>query len=293
MPRELLPLALQLLNGLAFSMLLFQLAAGLSLIFGLMRFVNLAHGAFYMVGGYLGFALAQATDSFWLALAVVPIVVGLAVVGIEVVLLRPLYRRPHLEQVLLTFGLAFVLGDLVRLVWGGEVRSVTAPPGLTGAAQLPILEIAYPRYRLFVIASGLVLTAVFWLLHYRTRVGAIVRAGVQDPEMVATLGINISRVFTAVFAFGIALAAYSGVVAGPYESIRLGMDFDALLLALIVVVIGGLGTLKGAFFGALLVGMTDTFGKAQFPDYSLLVIFGVMAVVLIARPAGLFGRGYT
>ncbi len=290
MPPELVPLALQLLNALAFSMLLFQLAAGLSLIFGLLRFVNLAHGAFYMLGGYLGLALAQASGSFWLALAGVPVGVGLAGLGLEVVLLRPLYRRPHLEQVLLTFGLAFVLGDVVRLLWGGEVRSVAPPPELAGAAFLPGLGVGYPRYRLFVIASGLVLAGLFWLLQARTRLGAIVRAGVQDPEMVAALGIDVGRLFTAVFAFGVGLAAYSGVIAAPYQSLQLGMDFEALLLALIVVVIGGLGTLRGAFFGALLVGTADTFGKAAFPDYSLLVISALMAAVLISRPAGLFGR---
>ncbi len=291
MPRELLPLAIQLLNGLAFSMVLFQLATGLSLIFGLMRFVNLAHGAFYMLGAYLGFALAQATGSFWLALATVPVAVALGVSALEVGVLRPLYRRPHLEQVLLTFGLAFILGDIVRWTWGGDVRSLMAPPELSGAAQVPLLGIVYPKYRLFVIASGLALAAGFWFVHARTRVGAIIRAGVQDAEVVSVLGIDVARVFTVVFATGVGLAAYSGVIAAPLESVRLGMDFEALLYALIVVVIGGLGTLKGAFFGALLVGMADTFGKAQFPDYALVAIFAVMALVLVVRPRGLFGRG--
>jgi branched-chain amino acid transport system permease protein len=282
------PYLIQILNGLAFSMLLFLLAAGLSVIFGMMDFINLAHGSFYMLGAYMGFTAVRQLGSFWLALLVVPIVVAALGFLLERAVLRPLHHRPHLDQVLLTFGLAFVVGDVVKWIWGADPRSIPAPPELTGAMSLGI--VTYPRYRVFVIVAGLVVAALLWLIHARTKMGAIVRAGVADKEMVGGLGINIQLVFGSVFAFGVGLAALSGVIAGPFLSLGLGMDAEQLILSMIVVVVGGLGTLKGAFWGALVVGMADTFGKIWVPDFALLVIFATMAVVLLVRPNGLFGR---
>ena len=280
--------AVQILNGLAFSMLLFLLAAGLSVIFGMMDFINLAHGSFYMLGAYMGFTATQRFGNFWLALILVPIVVAALGFALERVLLRPLYKRGHLDQVLLTFGLAFVVADLVKWTWGADIRSVAQPPELTGAVSLGIT--AYPRYRTFVIVAGLVLALALWAVQARTRIGAIVRAGVADKEMVSGLGINVQLVFGGVFAFGAGLAALSGVIAAPFLSLAPGMDFEQLILSLIVVVVGGLGTLKGAFFGAIVVGLADTFGKIWVPDFSLMVIFAIMAFVLLLRPNGLFGR---
>ena len=282
------PYVVQLLNGLAFSMLLFLLAAGLSVIFGMMDFINLAHGSFYMLGAYLGFTATQRLGNFWLALVVVPVIIAVLGFALESTLLRPLYKRGHLDQVLLTFGLAFVVADLVKWGWGADIRSVPQPPELTGAVSLGIIQ--YPRYRGFVIVAGLVLALALWLIQARTRVGAIVRAGVADKEMVSGLGINVQLVFAAVFAFGAGLAALSGVIAAPFLSLVPGMDFEQLILSLIVVVVGGLGTLKGAFWGSIVVGVAETFGKTWVPDYSLMVIFAIMAVVLLLRPNGLFGR---
>lgn len=280
--------AVQIMNGLAFSMLLFLLAAGLSVIFGMMDFINLAHGSFYMLGAYMGFTATQRLGNFWLALILVPIVVAALGFALERVLLRPLYKRGHLDQVLLTFGLAFVVADLVKWTWGADIRSVAQPPELTGAVSLGIT--AYPRYRTFVIVAGLALALALWAIQARTRIGAIVRAGVADKEMVGGLGINVQLVFGGVFAFGAGLAALSGVIAAPFLSLAPGMDFEQLILSLIVVVVGGLGTLKGAFFGAIVVGLADTFGKIWVPDFSLMVIFAIMAFVLLLRPNGLFGR---
>jgi branched-chain amino acid transport system permease protein len=287
-PLLLSPYVVQVLNGLAFSMLLFLLAAGLSIIFGLMDFINLAHGSFYMLGAYLGFTATERLGSFWLALIVVPLVVAALGFALELSLLRPLYKRGHLDQVLLTFGLAFVVADLVKWYWGADIRSVAQPRELTGPVPLGIA--IYPRYRTFVIVAGLVLALALWIIQARTRVGAIVRAGVADKEMVAGLGINIGLVFAGVFAFGVGLAAFSGVIAAPFLSLAPGMDSEQLILSLIVVVVGGLGTLKGAFWGAIVVGLADTLGKTWLPDYSLMVIFAIMAVVLLLRPNGLFGR---
>lgn len=290
-------IAIQLLNGLAFSMLLFLLAAGLTIIFGMMDFMNLAHGSFYMLGAYVALQVVHQSYwglSFWLALIVAPLTVGVLGFVLDRLLLRRVHRRGHLDQVLLTFGLALVVADLVRWRWGADIRSLPAPELLLGA--IPLLEAAYPKYRLFVIVAGLLLAAVLWYGQQKTRVGAIVRAGVDDKEMVAGLGINIALVSSLVFAGGAALAAFAGVIAGPFLSLQPGMDFETLIFSLIVVVIGGLGTLKGSFFGAILVGMADTFGKVlrigdfALADYSLMIIFAVMAAVLLIRPAGLFGR---
>lgn len=279
---------LQFLNGLVSGMLLFIMAAGLSLIFGQMNVVNLSHGAYYLLGAYIGLSSVRVFNNFWLALIIAPLVVAAIGILVERYLLRRMYGgHRHLEQVLLTFGLALIASDLIQWYWGAYVETVPAPPLLSGS--IPLLGVSFPIYRLALIIFGLLLALVLWLVLERTRIGAIVRAGVSDAQMVSGLGINIDRVFMGVFAVGTALAALAGVLGGPVRSIYPGLDFEILILTLVIVVIGGLGTLKGAFWGAILVGMADTFGKALVPQFSLFLIFAVMAVVLLIRPSGLFG----
>src|SRR5574341_1229716 len=283
-------LLIQFLNGLAAGVLLFLLAAGLSIIFGMMDVMNLAHGSFYMLGAYVGLSILRATQNFWLSLLIAPAVVGIVGLLTERFLLRPLKGRGHLDQVLLTFGLALVAADFVRAVpgWGAQVRAFPPPPEL--AASIPLGNGQYPVYRLFAIVVGLLLALALGLLITRTRIGAIVRAGVADIEMVSGLGINISLVFSIVFAVGAALAAFGGVITAPIVSLKPGMDADTLVSALIVVVVGGLGTLRGAFWGSLLIGEVDNFGRGLLPDYALFSIYVIMAAVLLLRPTGLFGR---
>jgi len=280
-------LAMQLLNGLAYGMLLFLLAAGLSLIFGIMDILNLAHGSFYMLGAYIAFSIAQALNNFWLALVLAPLVVGLISMILEAGLLRISYSRGHLTQVLLTFGLAYVFNDLVRWIWGADIRSLTPPPIISGS--LEIMGQTFPRYRVFVVFFGLLIALLLWYFQEKTRWGAIIRAGVSDKEMVSGLGINIRLVFTLIFALGGVLAGLSGVTAGPILGLFPGMDFETLIFALIVVVVGGLGSFTATFGGAIIIGLADTFGKVWFPEASLFLIFAIMAVVLLVKPQGLFG----
>ncbi len=281
-------LVTQLLNSFVSGMLLFVVASGLSLIFGLMNVINLAHGSFYLLGGYLGLTLVRALDNFWLALLIAPIGVGGLGWIVERFLLRQVYGRSVLDQVLLTFGLALVGGDLIRATWGAYVEAVPAPALLTD--QTALLGIDFPAYRLAVIAFGLALAFVLWLLIERTRLGMILRASVTDAQMVAALGVNIERVFTGVFTLGAALAGLAGVVGAPLLSLYPSLDSEILILALVVVVIGGLGTLRGVFFGSLLIGLADTLGKALLPEFSRFAIFAVMALALLIRPTGLFGQ---
>jgi branched-chain amino acid transport system permease protein len=281
-------LVVQGLNGVAYGLLIFLLAAGLTLVFGMMHVVNLVHGSFFMLGAYIGYSVLRASENFWLAVIVAPIVVGALGVVIEMVLLKRLYSRPLLDQVVLTFGLAFVVADVVRGVWGANELVLPAPNGLNGATQ--ILGNAYPIYRLFVIGLGVLIALGLWAVERRTRIGSIIRAGVADREMVAGLGVNIGRLFTGVFGFGAALAGFGGVVAAPILSLHLGMDGEVLITGLIVVVVGGLGTLTGAFWGGLLIGVAVTFLTAVVPQLALILTFLVMAAILLVRPNGLFGR---
>jgi branched-subunit amino acid ABC-type transport system permease component len=278
----------QALNGLAYGALLFLLSVGLTLIFGMLDIVNLAHGSFYMLGAYAGLALIAGTGSFWLALLAAPLAVGGIGALVERSCLRPLYRRPPLDQVLLTFGLIYLFEDLAKWTWGGRIRSIPPPDLFSGSVSL--LGTTLPSYRLFVIAFGLAMAVALWLLVERTRLGAIIRAGVFDAEMAAGMGINIGRVFTAVFAFGAGLAGLSGVIAGPIQSAYPSMGVSILVPALIVVVVGGLGSLKGSLAGSLIIGQAETLGKAWLPGTSMLMIYVVMALVLLLRPQGLFGR---
>jgi branched-subunit amino acid ABC-type transport system permease component len=221
-------------------------------------------------------------------LVIAPLAVGLVGAVVERLCLRPLYRRGPLDQVLLTFGLIYLFEDLVKWIWGGRIRGIPAPALLT--ASVNVLGVTVPSYRLFVIVFGLLMALVLWLLIDKTRLGAIIRAGVFDSEMTAGMGIPIDRVFTGVFAFGTALAGLSGVIAGPILSAAPSIGAVILIPALIVVVVGGLGSLKGSLVGSLIIGQAETFGKAWLPGASMLMIYAVMALILLLRPQGLFGR---
>jgi branched-chain amino acid transport system permease protein len=277
----------QALNGISFGALLFILAAGLSLIFGMMDVVNLAHGAFYMLGAYIALTVVQRTGQFWLGLVLAPLLVGALGLAIEPLLLRRLRGR-HLDQVLLTIGVSLVIADLIGLIAGREIRSLPFPAGLDHS--IPILGGDYPVYRLFVIVLGILLAAAFAFVHRRSRVGALIRAGVDDAPMLSALGVDIDRLFATTFGAGAALAALAGVIAAPVFGVFPGMDVDALIYSLIVVVVGGLGTLSGAIAGGALVGPADTFGKVLFPQFALALIFAIVALVLLLRPTGLLGR---
>jgi branched-chain amino acid transport system permease protein len=278
---------IHVLNGVAIGMLLFLLAAGLSLIFGLMKILNLTHGSFYLVGGYIGITVMQRTGSFVLALITAAVAVALIGAAIE----RFFLRRFHLDelpQTLLTFGFLFIFADLSLWIWGGDPLMLRQPRILAGS--VPMGDYAYPLYRLFLIAVGLVVAGALWWFQEHTRLGTMLRAGVDDAEIARALGIDVSLLFTLVFAAGAALAALGGVLAGPVLSLYPGGDFDALILAFVVVIVGGLGSLKGALVGALLVGILDDFGKAFFPQFALFTVFVPMAFILVVRPTGLFGR---
>jgi branched-subunit amino acid ABC-type transport system permease component len=278
----------QALNGLSYGVLLFLLSVGLTLIFGMLDVVNLAHGSFYMLGAYAGLATVAATGNFWLALLAAPVVIGLIGALMERTALRPLYRRPPLDQILLTFGFIYIFEDLVKSIWGGTIRSIPPPDVFAGSVR--IFGGAFPSYRLFVIGFGFAMAVVLWLLIERTRLGAIIRAGVYDAEMTAGMGINIHRVFTGVFAAGAALGGLSGVIAGPIQSAQPPMGATILIPALIVVVVGGLGSLKGSLVGSLLIGQAEVWGKVWLPGVSMAMIYFVMAAVVLLRPQGLFGR---
>jgi branched-chain amino acid transport system permease protein len=277
----------QLLNGLSFAMLLFLLAAGLSLIFGLMRILNLAHGSYYLLGAYVALTIVDVTGSLAAATAA-----GIAaVVAVGVVMERVFLRRlpPHdeLPQALLTFGFLLIVADVTLWVWGGTPQSLPKPELLARSVRLG--PIVFPTYRLFVIAVGIAVGLALWLLQERTRLGAMVRAAIDDAEIAQAAGINVSRLSTVVFGSGAALAALGGIMAGPVLGVYPGADFEVLLLAFVVVIIGGLGSLKGAFVGAVLVGCLDNFGKALFPELAYFTIFAPMAMILAVRPSGLFG----
>ena len=275
------------LSGLAFGGLVFLLAAGLSVILGLMDVLNLAHGSFYMLGAYAGVTVVHLVGSFWLALLLAPILLALLGAALEVVLFRRLYGRGPLMQVLLTFGLSLILVDLVRWRFGPQNQPLPPPPQLSGA--IPILDFRFPVYQAFVIAVAALLGGALLLGWRRLRIGAILRAGVADREMVGLLGVDLAKVFTLTFAFGAGLAGLAGVIAGPYLATYPGMDENVLILALAVVVIGGLGSVEGALVGALLIGLASSFGPFFRQEIAVTLVFAVMALVLLVRPRGLFG----
>lgn len=277
----------QALNGLTFAALLFVVASGFTLIFGLMNVVNLAHGALYLIGGYLALTAAMKGAPFFAAVVLAALAIAALGLAVDRALLR-FVKGFELRQVLLTLGVAFVLNDLALVVWGGDTFTVPVPEPLQGAAQVGGL--AYPRYRLFVLAFGVLIFAGLWLLLNKTRLGSLIRAGVDDAEMVDAMGIDIKRVFVYTFMLGAALAGIGGALGGAFLSLYPTADSEILVYSLAVVVIGGRGSLLGAAIGALFVGLLATFGQVWFPELAYFVIFGPMAILLAFRPLGLFGR---
>jgi branched-chain amino acid transport system permease protein len=276
-----------ILNGFAIGALLFVLAVGLSIVFGMMDVLNLAHGAFFLVGSYLAvtFLAGDSWGGYLTALGVAALV-GLLAGGVLSGMTEPLARRPILDQALLTLGISLVVAEVLSIVYGNDVRSVSPPPGLDGSVD--VAGSAYPTYRLLVIGVGLVLALAVWLVVERTSVGALVRASVADREMVSAMGIDNRKVKVAVLGIGSMLATVAGVLAAPVYGARPGLDETILLLALVVVVIGGLGSIRGALIGALVIGQVESLGRALLPDLASFILFGTLALVLIVRPRGLF-----
>lgn len=294
----------QSLNGLQFGLMLFLLAAGLTLVFGIMDMINLAHGSLYMLGAYLVASIALASGSFWLGLGAGVLATALLGVLLEVTVLRRFYARDHLTQVLGTFALLLMANEAVRMIWGAQPIELNPPPALAGPVEL-VAGLRYPAYRLFIIAVGLAVALLLYLGVTRTRVGMQVRAGAADREMALAMGVDVPRLFTLVFAIGTALCAVAGGLLGPLLAVQPGMGENILILAFVVIVIGGIGSVRGAFLGALLVGVVDTAGRALIPlaaelwlggeaaasaapALASILIYLLMTAVLFFRPQGLF-----
>jgi branched-chain amino acid transport system permease protein len=277
----------QTFNGISFGALLFLLAGGLSLIFGMMRIVNMTHGSYYLLGGYVGLTVVWRTGYF--ALAILAGALAIAIVGIGEwnAFLKRLSGQ-ELGQVLTTMGFALIFQDLALIVWGGDPYTIPVPAMLSGAYQIGGLY--FPVYRLFIIMVAVLVALILWLVLEQTRIGATIRATVDDPEMARGVGINVHGISMVVFALGALLAAVAGVVAGGFVGVYPGADFEILPYAFVVVIVGGMGSLKGAVIGSLLVGLLDNFGKALFPELSYFTLFAPMAVILAVRPTGLYGR---
>ena len=283
-------LAVEMLNGLQYGMLLLLVTVALALIFGLMDVINFAHGALYALGAYVGVALVGVTKQFWLALIVAPLIVAAFGLVLEWALIRRLRGRPPIDTLLLTFGLALALEAAIRLIWGSGSYSIEAPPELSGIVQLPV-PVAYPKYRLFVIAIGVAVGALLVAFLQLTRLGLTVRGVSNDPEMVAVLGVNVPLVRTCVFALGTGMAGLAGVIVGPLVSAYPAMGIDIIIDAFVVLFVGGLGSLWGAVLAALLLGQASALGNAFVPDAAMVITFAVMGLVLLWRPRGLLGQG--
>ena len=281
-------LLVQGLNGVQLGVMLFLMAAGLTLVFGVMNLLNLAHGSMYMLGAYLAASLQQQTGSFLLALVLALPATFLIGMIIEVVAMRRLYDRDHLDQVLVTFALILCFNELVRIFWGPQALFMALPDGLSGyVAILP--GVIYPTYRLIIIGAGLLVALLLYLLIMKTRLGMLIRAGASHREMVGALGVNIKLLYTVLFGIGSALAGLAGMMAGPILSIESGMGDPVLILALVVIVIGGLGSIRGALLASIMVGVADTFGRILLPPaLASMVIYLMMAAILCWRPQGLF-----
>lgn len=294
----------QLLNGLQLGITLFLMSAGLTLVFGIMQVINLAHGSFYMIGAYIGATVAAQTGSFLLAMAAGLTGAALAGAVVEILVLRHLYHREHLDQVLATFGLIMFFNELTRIVWGRQPLFMNVPDWLPGSVEI-LPGLPYPAYRLVVIVVGLTVALCLWLLFAKTRAGMKIRAGASNREMVGALGVNINLLYTLVFSLGTMLAGLAGVMAGPILAVESGMGENILILTFVVIVIGGIGSIRGAVAGALLVGMVDTLGRAFLPpllrlmletstansisaSLASMAIYILMAAILVWKPRGLF-----
>ena len=289
---------IQAMNGIQYGLLLFLVASGLTLIFGIMGVINIAHGSFYMIGAYLAWSLMGWVGSFWIGLIVGVTVALLLGLVLEWLFIRFLYDRDHLQQVLVTYGLILIFSELRSMIWGDDVHSVPIPELLSGSIQLTE-NLAYPIYRLWLSGVCIVIAILMFLGIQHTRLGMMIRAGESDREMTKSLGINIGLVYRFIFALGVSLAAFSGMISAPISSVFPGMGSQVLIVSFVVVVIGGLGSIKGAMIAALLVVLIDTFGKVIhldifgvniFPEMSGMSIFALMALILMLRPQGLFGR---
>lgn len=278
---------IQSFNGISYGALLFLLASGLTLIFGVMRIVNLSHGAYFLLGGYIALSVITATGSWVLAVPVAALVVAVVGLIMERVFLRPLGFDP-LRQVLLTVGFAFLFQQAALDIWGGDSLDITPPDLLRGSAVIDGLYL--PVYRIFMIGMAVVLGAILWLVMEKTRAGAMIRAAVDDSEMARGVGIDTSRVSMFIFALGAFLAALGGVIGGAFLGVYPGLDFEILPIAFAVVIIGGMGSLTGAAVGSLIVGLADNFGKAFFPEVSYFTLYAPMVLILAVKPTGLFGR---
>ena len=280
---------IQLLNAVQYGLLLFLLSSGLTLIFGIMGVINLAHGSFYMLGAYLVYGLAKATGSLWLAIPIAMVVTFAVGLALESVVIKPLYKRDHLYQVLLTFGLILVFEELRSILFGNDVHSVAVPAILN--YSIPLTEtLSYPMYRLFVTAVCLVVAVILYFVIHKTRTGMMIRAGNSNREMAAALGVNIPLLFTLVFACGMTLAAFAGAIAAPISSVAPGMGNQVMIICFVVVVIGGIGSINGALIASLVIGTADTLGKVLAPEYSGVAVYLVMAGILLWRPQGLANK---
>ena len=278
----------QTVNALSQAALLFFLGVGLTLIFGIMRIVNFAHGTLYMLGAFIGYSLVRWTGSYWAALLLAPVVVGLLCTAFELGILRRLYRRDAHAFLMVTFGLALVTGEAVRLIWGSDALQVPPPPALSGVVFL--LGEPFPVYRLFLAASGLAVAIGIWQLLDRTRLGLLIRATSQNAEMVHALGTDVNLVRSGVFGIGCGLAALGGVLAAPLVTASHGMAATAVIDAFVIVIIGGMGSFLGSLIGALLVAFVQVFGNYYLPDLALAFMYLVMLIVLVVRPGGLLGK---
>ena len=274
------------MNGLSFGALLFLLASGLSLIFGVMNIVNVTHGSYFMLGGYIGYSVFLRTGSFIIACIVASLAVSLLGIFMHYFFLRRYFT--HFPQVLMTMGFALIIRDLTLVIWGGDPLSLPTPELLKGSVHVG--SITYPIYRSFVILIAIVVAMGLWLFNEKTTLGTKLRATVDDSQMASGIGINVPLVSSMMFGLGALLAGFGGIVGAPILGVFAGIDFDILPLAFVVVIIGGMGSLKGAAVGSILVGMIDTFGKALVPDLSYFTLFLPMAVILAVKPTGLFGK---
>ena len=275
------------LLGIQSGMTLALIAAGLTLIFGMLDVINFAHGALYMLGAYFGATIAAKVGSFWLALVLAPLLVGIVGIAIEVFSLRPLYDRNPLYHILLTFGFAIMIQGLVVEIWGGQPKQIAKPAALAGTLSIGSLN--YPIYRLFVLIVSTCLIIAVWIAIDRSNLGILMRASAHDTEMVDALGIDVSKVFTGVFVFGAVLAGLAGILLGASRSVSPGMGMGVIIEAFVIVVIGGLGSFRGAVYSALLIGLVTSYGALIAPTLTDLFLFALMAVVLMIKPNGLFG----